>query len=199
MASHTVSIEEYKEKLTNNRLGLWLFVVSDSFFFIGLLITRFTLLGDQRPPLNQVLGFLVTALLLLSSFYMNRAETHMSLGNTEEFLKSLRITFVLGLIFLLGVVAVEWPLAAEHMIHSVDGVTTFTTAGAVFFMMTGFHALHVLTGVYYIWVVLRNGKRGIYSVERHWGVEACAIYWHFIDLAWIFFYPALYLMGTAIG
>jgi cytochrome c oxidase subunit 3 len=58
------------------------------------------------------------------------------------------------------------------------------------------HAFHVLTGVIFLALVLRNGLRGKYNAEKHWAVEAAANYWHFVDLVWIFFYPALYLIGT---
>jgi cytochrome c oxidase subunit 3 len=64
--------------------------------------------------------------------------------------------------------------------------------------MTGIHALHVLTGLIFIAIVWNNGRRGHYTVERHWGVEACAIYWHYVDVVWVFFYPALYLIGSPI-
>jgi cytochrome c oxidase subunit 3 len=194
MATHKITLEEYKTKLANNRLALWLFVLSDSFVFMGLLVSRFTLLGDHRPELNQFLGLAVTSLLLASSFFMNRAETEMADGNTQGFLRGLLTTFILGVIFLLGVVGVEWQLAGAHGLTPSSGAE-----GAIFYAMTGFHAFHVLTGVIFLWIVYRNGKRGIYSAERHWGVQAAAIYWHFVDVAWIFFYPALYLMGTVAG
>ena len=64
--------------------------------------------------------------------------------------------------------------------------------------MTGMHALHVVSGIVFILIVWNNGRRGLYSSEQHWGVEACAIWWHYVDLVWVFFYPALYLMGQAI-
>ena len=63
--------------------------------------------------------------------------------------------------------------------------------------MTGMHAFHVLTGLAFIFIAWNLGRKGHFSAERHWGVEACAIYWHFVDLVWIFFYPALYLIGKA--
>jgi cytochrome c oxidase subunit 3 len=66
-------------------------------------------------------------------------------------------------------------------------------------MMTGMHAFHVLTGVMFLAVVFINGLRGHYSAERHYAVEACANYWHFVDIVWQFFYPALYLIGTVAG
>lgn len=177
-------------KHLTNRIGLWLFFISDSFVFGGLLVTRFYLLGNHRPDLEQFLGLIVTSVLLISSFFMNRAEVQISQGNRKGFVTSTLITMILGIGFLVGVVGFEWrnaPFAPG------DGVQ-----GAVFFMMTGMHALHVLTGVLFLAVVLRNGMKGVYTAEHHWAVEAAANYWHFVDLVWIFFYPALYLMGTPV-
>ncbi len=182
-----------KYKTATNRLGLWLFLLSDSFVFGGLLVSRFYLLSLTRPPLNQILGLTVTSVLLLSSFFMNRAEASIEYGDRKGFIVSIVITLILGLGFVGGVLGVEWPSAIA------EGITPSTnTAGAIFFMMTGMHALHVVTGLIFLIVVLRNGRRGLYSPEKHWAVEAAAVYWHFIDVVWIFFYPALYLIGKLI-
>jgi cytochrome c oxidase subunit 3 len=178
----------YLYKTGSNRLGLWLFMFSDSFVFGGLMVTRFGLLGLSRPELNQFLGLVVTAVLLTSSFFMNRAETAMEHDDKRGFLVSTAITIFLGIVFLAGVVGVEWQIAP---FGPADG-----PEGAVFYIMTGFHAFHVLTGVIFLLIVFRNGLRGIYSAERHWPVEAAAVYWHFVDVVWIFFYPALYLIGN---
>jgi cytochrome c oxidase subunit 3 len=180
-------------KTGTNRLGLWLFLVSDSFVFGGLAVARFNLLGLSRPPLNQVLGLIVTSVLLLSSFFMNRAETSMEHGDRRGFIMGMSVTLALGLLFVAGVLGIEWPSAIA------EGVTpSASAAGAVFFMMTGMHALHVVTGLVFLGIVLRKGVRGIYSEEKHWGVEAAAVYWHFVDVVWIFFYPALYLIGKLL-
>ncbi|MDP1715994.1 MAG: cytochrome c oxidase subunit 3 [Anaerolineales bacterium] len=183
----------YSFKTGTNRLGLWLFLLSDSFVFAGLLTARVNLLGLTRPHLNQILGLAVTAVLLSSSFFMNRGETAMVHGDKKGFIRNTIITFVLGLGFLLGVVAVEWPLAAEEGLTAGSGA-----AGAVFYMMTGMHAFHVFTGLILLLVVLYKTRKDKYSAEKHWGVEAAAVYWHFVDLVWIIFYPALYLIGTAL-
>lgn len=183
----------YNYKTDTNRLGLWLFLLSDAFVFAGLLTVRINLLGLTRPHLNQTLGLAVTAVLLVSSFFMNRGETAMAHGDKKGFMNNVVITFVLGLGFLLGVVMVEWRLAAaEGLTASKD------TAGAVFYMMTGMHAFHVFTGLIFLFVVWNNARKNVYSAEKHWGVEAAAVYWHFVDLVWIFFYPALYLIGKLI-
>jgi cytochrome c oxidase subunit 3 len=151
---------DYAYRTATNRLGLWLFIISDSFVFGALLVARFYLLGNHRPHLEQFLGLIVTSVLLVSSFFTG---------------------------FLLGVVGVEWQVAP---FGPGDGAE-----GAIFYMMTGMHAFHVLTGVIILGIVLRNGLRGKYTPERHWGVEGAANYWHFVDVVWIFYYPALYLIG----
>jgi cytochrome c oxidase subunit 3 len=191
MTASNPTHESYQYKLGSNRLGLWLFILSDSFVFAGLFVSRFYLLGGERPELNQILGLIVTSVLLISSFFMNRAETSLTHGDQKAFLNNTLITMALGLAFLAGVVGVEWQIAP---FGPDDG-----PAGPVFYMMTGMHAFHVLTGVLFLAVIYRNGRRGRYTAERHWAVEACANYWHFVDGVWIFFYPALYLIGTVAG
>jgi cytochrome c oxidase subunit 3 len=183
-------VESYATKLLRNRLGLWLFIISDAFVFVGLFVTRIVLLGNTRPELNQTLGLIVTVMLLFSSFFMNRAEVEMAHGNRPAFLRNIFITMALGTIFLVGVVGVEWQIA--HF-GPGDGAQ-----GAVFYAMTGFHAFHVLTGVIFLFIVWSNGRKGLYTAEQHWGVEACAMYWHFVDVVWMFFYVGLYLMGLPI-
>jgi cytochrome c oxidase subunit 3 len=184
------TVESYATKLARNRLGLWLFVVSDAFVFVGLFVARMVLLGAHRPELLQSLGLVVTIMLLVSSFFMNRAEVEMAHGNRPAFLRNIFITMALGVLFLLGVVGVEWQLAP---FGPADGAE-----GAVFYSMTGFHAFHVFTGVVFLFIVWNNGRRGHYSAEQHWGVEAAAIYWHFVDVVWMFFYVGLYLLGTPL-
>ncbi len=187
-------LEQYREQTRNNRLGFWLFFASESFIFAALLAARFYLWRGEdgsiiRPELDQQIGLIVTVVLLISSYFMNRAEVAIAHNDRGTFLVSLLITAFLGLVFLAGVVIFEW---GGH-IRPSDGVF-----GAVIFGMTGMHALHVLSGVFLILNVWWLGRKGHFSAEKHWGVEACAIYWHYVDLVWIFFYPALYLIGHLV-
>jgi len=184
----TASLANYRRTAAGNRLGLWLFMFSDAFLFGGLYVARFYLLGTEtRPEVNQFVGLVVTAVLLTSSFFANRAEVAASFGNTRTFNRSILITIALGVLFLVGVVGVEWQITpygpSESSVYSL------------FYTMTGFHALHVLTGVIFLMIVWRNARKGLYTAERHWPVEAAIVYWHFIDVVWVFFYPALYLIG----
>lgn len=185
----------YAERLRNNRMGLWLFCFSEIFLFGGLFMARFFLWRDPasgaivRPDLDQILGLITTSVLLLSSLSMAISESAISHGDRKTFLRTLFLTGVLGIVFLVGVVGLEW----RGELSPGDGAF-----GAIFFGMTGLHAFHVLTGVILIFIVWWNGRRGRYSAERHWGVEATAIYWHYVDVVWVFFYPALYLIGQAV-
>jgi len=144
----------YEYKSGTNRLGLWLFLISDSFVFGGLMVMRLNLLGLTRPNLSQSLGLVVTAVLLISSFFMNRGETMMKNGDRKGFINNTLFTFVLGLGFLIGVIFVEWPNAIHEGISPDSG-----PAGAAFFMMTGMHAFHVLTGLFLLVIIWINGRR----------------------------------------
>ncbi len=177
------------DRLSVNRLGLWLFFLSESMIFLILLATRFYLLGGSRPEeLSQALGLVVTIVLLASSLTAYRAETSIAHGDRPAFLNNLLFTILLGVLFLVGVVGFEWR-EATHM-----GIVPQSGYGIAYFSMTGMHAFHVLTGVILLLFVYLNGRRGAYSAEKHWGVEASVKYWHFVDLVWVFFYPALYLI-----
>lgn len=189
-AAHVEAVThpEY-DRLALNRFGLWLFFISESMIFLILLTTRFYLLGTYRPEeLNQLLGLTITVILLLSSLTAYRAETAIAHGDRPRFLRNLLATIILGTAFLLAVVLVEWP-EAPHL-----GIVPQEGFGIAFFSMTGMHAFHVFTGVLLLFVIYLNGRRGAYSPDSYWGVEASVKYWHFVDVVWVFFYPALYLI-----
>ncbi len=173
--------------LTIDRIGLWLFLLSESMLFLGLLSARFYLAGTFRPPeLNQALGIGITSILLVSSLTMFRSEVAIRHGDQTSFLRHLLITIGLSILFL-GGVAYEWSQAFAHFPPN-------TVFGTIFFSMTGMHALHVLSGIFLMLLIYRNGRTGKYSEHNHWSVEATAKYWHMVDVVWVFFYAALYLV-----
>ena len=189
VASHHAEEAAPGELVRRNRLGLWLFLFSEIFLFGALLASRFFLWRNTRPELDQTLGLITTVVLLASSFFMARAEAAIAFDDRKRFLRSLLATAFLGTLFLVGVVGLEW----QGELSPSDGMY-----GAIFFAMTGVHALHVLSGIILILIVFNLGRKGHYSAERHWAVEATAVYWHYVDVVWIFFYPAIYLIGTAV-
>ena len=183
------------KRMSMNRLGLWLFLASETFLFTGILVSRFYLWGATRPHLNQLLGMGVTVILLMSSFFMYRAETAIRHDDRGDFLRSILLTMLFGTGFLVGVVGLEWQSAPVNL--QTEG--PFAIYGAVFFFMTGMHAFHVVTGIILLGILAYRGYKGHFSSQKFWAVEAGAVYWHFVDVVWVFFFPALYLMGTAVG
>ncbi|PJF43972.1 MAG: heme-copper oxidase subunit III [Phototrophicales bacterium] len=179
-----------QQRLAMNRLGFWLFLISETFLFSGILVARIVLLrnedGFTRPELDQQLGLLITSILLLSSFAINFGEVAISRGDRNIFLAAFGAAILMGFVFTGGVVY-EWSIAHDSPSESIEG--------GMFFFMTGMHALHVITGIGFLIAVWWNGYLGNYD-ENHWGVEASALYWHFVDVVWVFFYVALYLIGN---
>ena len=180
-----------QQRLRINRLGLWLFIISEVFLFSGILVARIVLLRDDegftRPELDQKLGLLITSILLASSFAVNFGEVAITYGKQRIFEISYAVAILMGIIFV-GGVGYEWTVAAHFTADE-------HVEGGMFFFMTGMHALHVITGILFLIVVFFNGRRGLYNKENHWAVEASAIYWHFVDVVWVFFYVGLYLVG----
>lgn len=170
-----------------NRLGLWLFLVSDASFFIALLSSRFFVVGTSTPEhVDQALGLGLTILLLLSSLTAYRAEASAEHGDLPGAKKMLLATIIMGLVFVAGV-GYEWHEALKHFPPS-------TGFGTVLFTLTGVHVTHVVTGVLalgFVYFRIRNAEA---ITDNQWSVEGAVKWWHFVDVAWVFIYPTLYLL-----
>ena len=187
MSTESLSFERYS-RLTINRLGLWLFIISEACLFVAFMAARYMLLGTAQPAeLNQVLGLIVTIILLVSSLTAYRSETAIANGDRAAFSRNLLFTIGLGLVFMVGL-GMEW-------VEALHAFPPSTQYGTLFFSLTGLHGLHVISGLVLLIVVYYNGRLGEYSPDEYWGVEGSIKYWHFVDVAWIFIYPTLYLLG----
>ena len=187
MSAHqAIATRAAQDDALKRRLSLWLFFVSEAMMFGSFVLVRFHLWGSGRVVhLDQVLGLNLTTILLLSSGSMAHAESLIGQGKRQGFVRYIALTLLLGILFLVGL-GYEWATAPFGPADSVFG--------AVFFGMTGMHGAHVLGGVVFLLIVLVRGRSGRYTAKSHWGVEACAMYWHFVDVVWIFFYMVLYLL-----
>jgi len=174
-----------RDWLAIKRAGLWFFFFSESLIFGLLLASRFFIEGIGREHLDQNLGLLITGILLASSLSAYAAEAGIENGNRKLFLWGLSLTILMGTVFAFGV-GFEWSVAEFSRKESF---------GTVFFVMTGVHALHVVTGVFFLIILLVLGAKGRWSAEDHWPVSGVVMYWHFVDVVWVFFYPALYLLA----
>ena len=169
-----------------NHSGLWLFFFSESFLFGSLLAARFYIGGVSHPhELNQFLGLVITSILLFSSITAFQGEVAFKAGETGLAMAWISATILLGVIFA-GGVAYEWSTAHFHVGEPY---------GTAFFAMTGLHASHVISGVGLLALVMRLVTRGNVTPDSSWGLEAAVKYWHFVDVVWVVFYPALYLLS----
>ncbi len=190
MSTDMLEHSEYHQDMSfqprANRIGLWLFIVSETFLFGAFLSARYYSTGTFRPEeLNQSLALLLTIVLLGSSVSAYLAETSIRFNHRRNFIIFTISTIVMGLIFLGGVV-IE---LQEAILHYPPG----TPYGSAYFMLIGLHAFHVITGLAALGFVLYLGLKGHFGSKEYWGVESVVKYWHFVDLAWVIIYPTLYL------
>ena len=158
------------DTLAIKRIGIWLFFVSETFLFGALIATRFYLRGMERPDeVDQVLGLVITVVLLLSSLTAYRAESAAAHGDHRGFKWYMLATIALGVAFI-AVVGIEWFEAYQHF-------PPHTPYGTVFFATTGVHAFHVVTGIIVLAFVAYLGRRaGHFTPDSYWGVEGAVKY-----------------------
>lgn len=175
------------DRLRANRLGLWLFLASEGFLFSAIIASRYYLVGLERPKeLSLTFGLALTGVLLLSSATAWQAEVWNERGEQRAFVGWLLATIVLGSAFLVGV-GWEWTEGLAHFPPS-------TRFGSAFFTLIGFHAFHLITGLIALIVVAFMGRDGHFGPSNAWPVEGVVKYWAFVDLAWMFIFPTIYLV-----
>ncbi|WP_101296705.1 cytochrome c oxidase subunit 3 [Halegenticoccus soli] len=149
--------------------------------------------GAALPPLLNSLVLANTALLVASSFTLHWAHVGIRRENRRQFVLGLFVTLVLGTVFIAGQVLEYF----EFIVHEGFTITSGIFASA-FFGLTGLHGLHVSLGAVLLAIVLVRALAGQYSAERHVSVSTVSMYWHFVDVVWIFLVVVLYV-GAAVG
>jgi cytochrome c oxidase subunit 3 len=183
----------HEEHPDHRIFGLIVFLVAEGMIFMGMfgayMAFRSTLPSwppEGTPHLELLLPGVNTVNLIASSFVIHNADTAIKKNNLRGMQMWFAITAAMGIIFLVGQV--------YEYTHLEFSLTTNLFASA-FYVLTGFHGLHVTIGVLAILAVLwRSRKLGHYSSEHHFGIEAAEIYWHFVDVIWIILFGLLYLL-----
>lgn len=188
-------------------LGMWLFLVTEILFFGGLfaayLVYRIAYpaaFQDASHHLDIVLGGTNTAILIGSSLTMAMAVYSAQVGDRSRQLLYLAGTMILGAAFL-GIKAVEYSHKFhDHLVPGPD----FQFSGrdpvhaqlfySLYFVMTGLHAVHMIVGLGILGVLFWMAWRGRFTKAYHTPVEISGLYWHFVDIVWIFLFPLLYLI-----
>ena len=189
-------------------LGMWAFLLTEIMFFGGLFV-GYTVYRTAYPAgfiagsqhLDVLLGTLNTAVLISSSLTMALSVHAAQVGHRQLLTRFLLLTMLLGLVFL-GIKGYEY----WHKYHEslVPGIR-FTYDGpypsqvqlflVFYFLMTGLHALHMVIGLGMLTILAVLAWRGAFSAAYSTPVELIGLYWHFVDIVWIFLYPLLYLLG----
>lgn len=200
--------DDLSQQYDATHLGMWVFLLTEIMFFGGLIVA-YVVYRAAYPAaftagshhLDILLGCINTAVLIGSSLTMALAVHAAQEGNRQVLVGFLLFTLLLGLIFL-GIKAIEY----EHKFadHLVPGVLFFFSGPlaqqvelffSLYFLMTGMHALHMVIGIGLLLWFVRNAQQGRYTAAYFAPVELMGLYWHFVDIVWIFLFPLLYLLG----
>jgi cytochrome c oxidase subunit III len=211
---HFATAEQQKNAAS---LGMWVFLVTELMFFGGMfcayLIYRHWYFGDfgaASKSLSITLGTINTAVLICSSLTVAMAVRSAQVGKQRAIVLYLLLTLVLGLVFL-GIKADEYKDKFDE--HHIPGQADFHMEGAIpshpdipvnqahaqmyfslYFAMTGMHALHMIIGVGLFAYLTWKAWKGAYSTTYYTPLENSGLYWHFVDIIWIYLFPLLYLI-----
>jgi cytochrome c oxidase subunit III len=189
-------------------LGMWVFLATEVMFFGGM-FTGYAFYRSGYPGafaagsnrLDVLLGAINTAVLIASSFTMALAVHAAQQGRRRAIVNCLLLTMLLGTVFL-GIKSYEYyEKFVEHLVPgwNFSFEAPFERTAEIFFSfyfaMTGMHALHMIIGIVLLAVIALKARRGRFSAEYYTPVELSGLYWHFVDLVWIFLFPLLYLVG----
>jgi len=185
---------------TGFRMGMMLFIVSEGMFFFAFFWAFFwssfgatVEIGSVWPPVGikpvseWEIPFLNTMILLSSGASITWSHHAMVCGNRRETLYGLVVTIVLALIFT-GLQGFEY---LNGDFHISDGIY-----GSTFYMATGFHGFHVILGTIMLSVALWRVYKYELTRQHHFGFEAGAWYWHFVDVVWLFLFVSIYVWGS---
>ena len=178
------------------RLGIWAFLATELLLFGGL-FTAYTVYRMQYPDLfhqehlklDKAMGTINTFLLLTSSLTMAVAIAAIRHGKDRLMKLGISLTLLLATGFLV-VKYLEWSEDFSHGIYPKSNLFF-----GLYFMMTGLHGLHVIFGMAVMAFLLLQARKGFFTAEYHTPIEITGIYWHFVDLVWIYLFPLLYLIG----
>jgi len=190
---------------TGAKIGMWLFLLSEILLFGGLFILYSTY-RYKNPiefhlaawELNRVLGTLNTLILLTSSLTMVLSISSIQKGNRRESASFLMATIFFGLLFL-TIKYAEWAAKIGHGIYPNSPRLLGRSKGEILFYglyysMTGLHGLHVLVGILVLSVMLFLTMKGKIHENRFIPLENSGLYWHLVDIIWIFLFPLFYLI-----
>ena len=204
MAEHIAHHDEHRDD-EGSKLGIWLFIFTELLFFGGLFVTyavyrhgntqAFHLAAEQ---LDVTIGTINTVILLISSMTIAMATTAIQKKDKRTTLILIWITLLLALVFLVNKYF-EWTAKFDHGIWPGSPLLEELGRGdtlffGLYFFMTGLHALHIIIGMVLITVILVRVRKNKITFDNFQLLENGGLYWHLVDLIWIFLFPLFYLI-----
>ncbi|HTY21450.1 MAG TPA: cytochrome c oxidase subunit 3 family protein [Geobacteraceae bacterium] len=182
--------------LETARLGIWCFLATEVLLFGGL-FTAYTVFRVSNPELfhvqylklNRIFGAVNTVVLICSSLTVALGIAAIRQGKQ----RMLRVCLILTLILAAAFLGVKYAEYSEHIARGELPATN--NFFSLYYMLTGLHAIHVCGGMIALSTMLAMAFQGKFSAEYHNPVEITGLYWHFVDLVWIYLFPMLYLIG----
>ncbi|MFB6319295.1 cytochrome c oxidase subunit 3 family protein [Saccharicrinis sp. FJH54] len=189
----------------SGKMGMWIFLFTELFLFGGLFLVyavmRFRYSEDFHEAaleLNALIGTLNTVVLLISSMTVAMSITAVQRGKNKQAVWFLLATLILALVFMVNKYF-EWSHkfhlhlypGSEIMANLPHGETQFF---GLYYIMTGLHAIHVIVGAVLLIISMRRVISGRINKDKYLLLENSGLYWHLVDLIWIFLYPLLYLV-----
>lgn len=199
-----------EQQADTSKIGMWLFLATEVLLFGGLFV-GFGLMQARYPQefleahehLQKPLGSLNTIVLLFSSWTMVMGVMASKRGDNKKLMRYLAITIVCALVFLTikyfeyahkfedGLLPGHWYTHKGDLLPLSHGYATFF---AFYFMMTGLHAIHIIAGIAVLsWIFVR-AKRNEFSKDYYTPVDLVGLYWHLVDMIWIYLFPLYYLI-----
>ena len=201
--------DDSAQQLESSTLGMWVFLLTEIMFFGGM-FGGYTVYRNMYPGafastsqfMNLAIGSINTGVLICSSFTMVLAVRSAQLGKKKSTITSLVLTLILGCVFLTLKYVEYYEKWKDHHIPGPGfryaEPQYFHQAQILFFLyfaMTGLHALHMIVGAGLLTALIVMASRNRFSAEWYTPVEMIGLYWHFVDIVWIFLFPLLYLIG----
>ncbi len=183
------------ESLNKEKLGIWVFLTSEILIFGSLIVAyAYVRVGSSSWPIasqthNTILGMINTIILLTSSLTIILSLNSIRMGETKGLKIGLASTFALGAAFLAIKLGIEWPEYFRNGFTINSGLP-----GSTYFVLTGIHAAHVAVGMVAIGYLMFRAFGGGFTSTKHGAVENIGLYWHFVDIVWMFLFPLFYLI-----
>lgn len=199
-----------EQQFDTSKIGMWLFLATEVLLFGGLFV-GFGMMQTRYPQefveahthLTRWQGALNTLVLLFSSWTMVMGVQAAKKGDNKKLMKFLAVTIVCGFIFL----TIKY-FEYAHKFHegwlpgrfysatgdAIVGSHGYSTFFAFYFMMTGLHGIHIIVGIVLMFWLLMRAKRSEFSASYYTPVELAGLYWHLVDIIWIYLFPLFYLI-----